>query len=315
MQQETKKTRRVLPRAQIIHAITLIISLISALWYFFNLICFAICFSYIFFDKDARWKLNGVIIAFSSGLGSYLSVIFKEVLAPLTMMGIITYSGIEVYAITLLLGKIDLMVSQKKQTKRIFEGLIEKMRILDLSSKFGKAIVLIFGMVLPMGLWVSVNVNWDVLTNNSPQMIWIHAPTTPELASEFEFSVQIWDKYERLSASYLGSVEFDLISYNFSTLDLLSKSTVNFSLPNKYTFTGQKPGYITDSAYLIIDGKDNGMRTFKGQITTPGIHYIVVRDVSNGSVNVLSKIPHKNAEFYSNPIIIFDSISSMSKIY
>jgi hypothetical protein len=106
-----------------------------------------------------------------------------------------------------------------------------------------------------------------------------------------------------------------LISFNISSLDLVPKSSVNYSLPGEYTFTGQNPGYITDSAYLINDGKDNGMQKFNVMINTPGIHYIVVRDVSTDSISFLSKIPFKNSSFYSNPIVAFEDGSSETKIF
>jgi len=146
-----------------------------------------------------------------------------------------------------------------------------------------------FGIILlPMVMWSSVYLDFGVMFDNKTRMLWINVPSVVEKGESFEISVEAWDAFERLSATYKGTVQFSLKSYDLDTLAPLTG--VKFQLPKPYTFTGQSIG--SDVAYEIKDGKDNGKHEFNAKIYTTGIHYILVNDSETKNI------------YYSNPIIV-----------
>jgi len=135
--------------------------------------------------------------------------------------------------------------------------------------------------------------------DNNARLLWIHAPSTTYNGTSFEITVEAWDPYERLSATYTGKVSFSLKSYNISTYNAISNPDAD--LPSSYTFTGQTLG--SDIAYEIRDGKDNGKHVFDMTIDTIGIHYILVSDSLTSNT------------YYSNPILVYNSSESRKMIY
>lgn len=299
---------------RLVSIIAILFAMVASIWYFFNIIALGICAAFIIFHRDLRWKLHGVVIAFFSGLATFISI-NSTAPPPLDMTVRILFPGIGAYILILILLRGCKEMMKKRGTLRASKALNFMKAKIPLDSKAFKALLIIIGIIIPIGFWGSVNINVGVMFNNQPKMLWIHAPTTPEINTPFELSVQAWDAYERVSASYLGKVEFALESYSLTDHVLINPSLVVAALPEQYSFTGQKPGHITDTAYLIMDGKDNGKKTFQATITTPGIHYVKVRDVSDDTINLQSKIPHGNSVFYSNPIIVYPNNEEYLNIY
>lgn len=130
-------------------------------------------------------------------------------------------------------------------------------------------------IVMASGLWIISN-GRAVAMENEPFELWVHAPSTVQKQIPFEFHVQAWDVYERLSSKYTGEVSFELISFRKSGANFYSYAI----LPEDYNFTGDLieqsliPGYKLAS----IDGKDHGRHTFSATIMKAGIHYIKVKD-------------------------------------
>jgi hypothetical protein len=153
--------------------------------------------------------------------------------------------------------------------------------------------------LVPVVLWSSVNVDIEVLLDNEPRFLWVHVPTVVNTGSEFGITVEAWDAFERLRATYKGTVQFSIESYNLSTFIPISSTIAE--LPSQHTYTGQFFG--SDIAYEIQDGNDNGLHVFTASISTPGIHYLLVED----SVTENS--------YYSNPIIVRDLQETDSRIY
>jgi hypothetical protein len=120
-----------------------------------------------------------------------------------------------------------------------------------------------------------------------------------DIGNEFSITVEAWDQFERLSATYKGTVHFSIESYNLSTFAPISSA--NAELPSEYTFTGQYFG--SDIAYEIRDGNDNGLHVFNARINTPGIHYLLAKDSFTDNT------------YYSNPIIVQDLSDTDSRIY
>ncbi|MFX0049362.1 MAG: DUF3604 domain-containing protein, partial [Candidatus Hermodarchaeota archaeon] len=137
-------------------------------------------------------------------------------------------------------------------------------------------------------LWSSISIDLEVMLDNNPRLLWIHAPSKVKIGETFELKVEVWDQFERLSAIYKGTVEFSLYSLNISSGNEIGDPIA--ILPNPYTFSGQIFG--SDIAYEIMDGKDNGMHNFQMSINTTGIHYVLVNDTTTSNT------------YYSNPILV-----------
>jgi len=154
--------------------------------------------------------------------------------------------------------------------------------------KYAKVSLALAIVLVPTIFWWSVSVDLGVAFDNSPRLLWVHAPTTVNVGSDFSVTVEAWDAYERLSAVYKGTVQFSVRSYNLTTFEVLP--SVSSSLPSAYTFSGQDFG--SDMAYEIRDGKDNGLHVFTARIDTPGICYLLVNDSVTQNT------------YWSNPIIV-----------
>ena len=119
----------------------------------------------------------------------------------------------------------------------------------------------------------------QTLKDNEYFQLWLHAPSTAIVDQNIKFSVQAWDRYERLSASFEGSISF-------------SSTDKNAVLPPNYMFTsnfpieqGIIPGYLIGNPAYLIGKSDNGKHIFGNIIfTTPGIHYIYVTDLKTKKV-------------------------------
>ncbi|MBD3195110.1 MAG: DUF3604 domain-containing protein, partial [Candidatus Lokiarchaeota archaeon] len=161
--------------------------------------------------------------------------------------------------------------------------------------KLTKVSVIIF----PLISWSSVSIDLGVLFDNQARLLWIHAPSTIQINESFEITIEAWDAFERLSATYTGTVNFSVRSYNITNYVMLNHTEA--LIPDTYTFTGQLLG--SDQAYSIMDGKDNGIHRFSMRINTTGIHYILVSD------------SYTKNTYVSNPIIIKNFTQPNSMIY
>jgi hypothetical protein len=116
----------------------------------------------------------------------------------------------------------------------------------------------------------------------------------------FEIVVEAWDKFERLSAGYGGTVEFSIQSYNLTTGVALAG--VDATLPDSYTFTGGLFGSGLHAFESARSG-DYGLHAFDVQINTPGVHYVLIEDSLTQNV------------YPSNPIIVDDYAVDAPRIY
>lgn len=134
-------------------------------------------------------------------------------------------------------------------------------------------------IVLATWLWALQPpfLNYDTILNNSCESLWVHAPSIVKQGEQFKFSVQAWDHWERISASYTGTISFDLLSYNFTTLATFSSSN---TLPSTTTFTGMlfEQGLIPGYDLSRLSGLDCGKHDFVATILDAGLHYINATD-------------------------------------
>ncbi len=165
-----------------------------------------------------------------------------------------------------------------------------------------KSVAISLLIVFAMYMWTTQPqmMSYNTLLNNSCQSLWVNGPSTVQQGVDFEFHVQAWDEWERLSSIYTGLVSFDLISYNLTTLNPFSGS---WSSPASYQFTGAliEQGLVPGYKLSSILGKDCGRHTFIASISVEGIHYINVSD-------------DKGHSTLSNPIIV-QSTEPQLKLY
>ena len=95
----------------------------------------------------------------------------------------------------------------------------------------------------------------------------------------------------------LFTLSYFSLSYNYSTINEINADS---DLPDDYTFTSNFIWNGLVPAYKV-KGADNGLKTFEAEITTPGIHYIVVQEKES------------DYEYRSNPIIVQPENSDFKK--
>jgi hypothetical protein len=244
--------------------------------------------------KNAFWKRNWLALVYIIALTTLLVELFSPYYL---ILGILLF-GVYITA-TLFIFVWDLIPRKtRKASGTIGEKLSkwakkipEKVRI---EAKFA-----IF--IIPILMWSVVSLDFGVMFDNNPQLIWVHGPSSVNNGDQFTINVQAWDRYERLSAHYKGTVVFDLVSYNLATYEPINSTEA--SLPSTYTFTGQpfSQGFIP--GYQIADGKDNGKHAFTVRINTTGIHYLLVNDSVTGNT------------YWSNPILVKNYTDNGRKLY
>jgi len=258
--------------------------------YFFSFIGILTGIGFMLFSRRNEWKAHGAVLSLGIASSTWLSNVNIE-LAPLKLAAIAGPAALVSYFTARYI--INRLLKRKNPPKPLKK--ISSLRPRPWIARTALAIAI----ALPIFTWQSVSMDYGVLFDNSPRLLWVHAPTTVERGREFDVRVQCWDPYERLSAVYESTVTFELESYDLNTLEEIGKSDALTPLP--YTFTGQERG--SSVAYLINDGKDNGQKSFSMSIDTPGIHYIKVTDDVLGST------------FYSNPVIVREESDNGPHIY
>ena len=271
------------------------------IWYFFSFIGVIVGLMYFLLLRDAQWKRHGLVLAWIAG-GSTL---FLNIIGLLHAQGLATLSTIYLEIVSgpgLMLTYIIWFLAKQELAKR--RARISRQERGNAWTwknlpRFTKTVALCGLCIGPSILWGSLNIDFGVLFDNAPSLLWIHAPTTANTSSNFTVTVEAWDACERESALYAGTVSFSLRSFNFTTFTPLSGAEAR--LPGPYTFTGQV--LPSEWAYEIQDGRDNGAHAFTVRIDTPGIHYLLVHDSATGNT------------YWSNPIIVNGTSAPASQIY
>ncbi|MBS3794469.1 MAG: DUF3604 domain-containing protein [Candidatus Thorarchaeota archaeon] len=156
-----------------------------------------------------------------------------------------------------------------------------------------KKLALIAVTLIPLVIWSFHNIRPNLMFQNDTVLLWIHAPSTLEPGEEGRILVEAWDRYERVSGTYFGEVEFEVVSYNASSLEEMDSTDVEADLPDTYRFQGLLIGQGFVPPWSLPGG-DNGVHEFSFSIETSGIHYIQVSDSQTGHI------------YWSNPIVVKD---------
>lgn len=258
-----------------------VLGVVSMAWFFFSFIGVAIGLAYFLAVKSAAWKRHGIVLAFCASISTFVGYVGRG-LSPLYLTMLSGPVIMTTYVIA--------VAAWELRLKARPPVLVTRVRAWGKAHLHGKvkAATMVLLAAGPVGLWASVSLNFGVMFDNAPRLLWIHAPTTVSRDAPFPVTVEAWDAYERLSATYAGRVSFSLRSYDLETGAELSG--VACTLPAPYSFTGQAHG--SDAAYRIQDGKDNGLHVFTARIATPGVHYLRVADSTTGETYV------------SNPVLV-----------
>ena len=301
-EQKTKKKR--LSKKSLKNALLFgiyIAGIYTTMTFFFSFIGLLIGISYFLLFRDKFWKRSGLVLAWTASLSTL-------VLNGIALNNSAGNPSISTVYVNLALGPIMIITSgiiyliwrKWRKNKRRKARLSYIIRNLKKNLTANARVHLTIHLVLfPVAFWFFISVDLGVLFDNKARLLWVNVPSTAQNGSEFEITVEAWDPYERLSATYTGRVEFSIISYNLTTYTQLS--SINATLPDDYKFTGQFFG--SDMAYEIRDGRDNGLHVFTARIDTPGIHYILVEDSFTDNT------------YWSNPIIVDNFTNTASNIY
>ncbi|MFW9768619.1 MAG: DUF3604 domain-containing protein [Candidatus Thorarchaeota archaeon] len=277
---------------RILKPLVFFFGIFSTCWFFFSFIGLFIGIVFFKVFQGTAWSRHGVILTISSGVSPLLAHHVKT-MAPLTTA---VYSSIAIFVVYTIASSIHWAWFRfGRSTPALVQSINQRRRTLSQNLvQFSVFMVLIS----PIIMWSSVNLDYGVMFNNEPTLLWVKCPSTAVASESFEITVEAWDSYERLSATYKGTVTFSIESYNCSTyieIDAIS------DLPQSYTFTGHEIG--SDIAYMVQDGNDNGLHVFSVTIDTPGIHYILVHDSLTENT------------YYSNPVIIREPSDSSLDIF
>ncbi|UCH03404.1 MAG: DUF3604 domain-containing protein [Candidatus Thorarchaeota archaeon] len=260
--------------------------------FFFSFIALIIGVVLFFLPQKLTWRSHGLAMASAAGVSAF---------AAHTGTGMSPLKLAFFYGTVPVLGYLVLYYvlwwwTRRTGSPQVLSKIYSKGKSIP---KRAKAPLMILVVLVPVGLWWVVDINLGVMFDNEPRLLWVHAPSTVDQGMDFNVTVEAWDAYERLSATYKGHVQFSTESYNLTTYAPLT--SVSAVLPESYTFTGQAVG--SDIAYEIRDGKDNGRHVFTARIDTPGFHYILVEDSTTGNI------------YYTNPIMVTDLSDTDLRIY
>ncbi len=270
---------------KVVRVLIYVVGALTVPLYLFNLIGLAIGILYIIIFKNI-WRFHGFFLA----LGIAFSTLFVQVggveLTGMYPLYLVVTCGWGIMGLYFLVRLVNHLVEKYHPRTKTHPKLEKIIQTFKKPSKKGNFFIILGLILLPATFWSWVSIDFFVMFDNSPRLLWVHGPSTVNTSTEFEIAVQCWDRFERLSAQYDGTVEFSIESYNSTDFALLSAPIAD--VPLDYTFTGQF--WPNDHAYTLDNGKDNGQHIFTANIHTEGIHYIKLIDSFT-----------KNT-YYSNPI-------------
>ncbi|MFW9845644.1 MAG: DUF3604 domain-containing protein, partial [Candidatus Thorarchaeota archaeon] len=273
--------------------VVFIIGVATIHMFWFSFIALSIGIALFLLSGSPAWKRHGIVLSICTGTSTYAAhvLLFRSPLQLAFFFGTIPYVGylLAFMVWTVFLGKRDRFSQWSARMNTAAKNM----------PRWATIIAMLLLVLAPVTVWSSFYIDLGVMFDNRPQLLWVNAPSTVNIGSEFQFAVEAWDAYERLSAIYQGTVQFSIVSYNLTDYEPIS--SVSSNLPDSYTFSGQLFG--SDIAYEIGDGKDNGMHVFTASIDTPGVHYLLVDDSVTENT------------YYSNPIIARDLQDNDLRIY
>jgi len=265
-------------------------------FYYWSVVGLAIGTGIIIISNEKAWRRHGVVLTFSVGI---MTLAFNTY-AWLWMLGV--YLFLFAYLIGSLIHYVATQVIMlvRKHRATLVEQPSSTRTPLRAQSRI-KLLLTIAILLAPVFMWSSVNIDIGVLLDNEPVLLWVNAPSLVNLGDDFEITVEAWDSFERLSGSYRGTVAFSIQSYNLTSGSPMTG--VDASTPEEYAFTGIPFCSGIVPAYLLSGPEDFGFHTFTLQISTPGIHYVLVEDSLTENT------------YWSNPIIVDDYPPGSPMIY
>ena len=162
-----------------------VVGLWTLTFYFWNLIGILIGMGVFVFSENNAWKRHGAVLSFiipifSIALHGYSWIVILLVILFLLFYYIGTLFHIIIMGIWTRF--------RAKPKEQVSESSIRT----DSHSRIKIASTL-FLVLTPLLLWSSINLDFGVMFENDPVLLWVHAPSTVNLGEEFEITVEAWD--------------------------------------------------------------------------------------------------------------------------
>ena len=268
----------------------------TILLYYWSIIGIAIGMGVTIISNERIWRIHGIVLAYGTGIMAPLLSGYSFLLTLFVLLFLIVYyiGALLLFGITSVLGLIRRIRNQPKKQPKIPSfsfGALSRIKFL-----------LVLGILLaPMFLWASVDVDLGVMFDTTTASLWINTPSNADVDEEFDIYVEAWDSFERLSPTFRGTVSFSIQSYDLTTGATLA--SVDAMLPEDYTFTGYLYTSGIVPAYKLAGTEDYGVHAFSMQISTPGIHYILIEDTQTQNT------------YWSNPVVVDNYAENTPRIY
>lgn len=278
--------------------------------YYWNILGISIGVGIFLTTEHKPWRRHGLVLSYSNVLlalamnvYAFLWILLLYLFIIIYLLGSLVLQGgrLILTGIRRVLKKQKVPSEKEVESPSRFGGILLRNLKLGRRSIKIKTIMMIVLLATPFLLWSNINLDFGVMFDNSPTLLWVQGPSTADLGTDFEIAVEAWDSFERLSGSYRGTVDFSIQSYNLTTGLLLTG--VDASFPDAYTFTGGLYTAGIVPAYMLGGFLDYGLHSFQIQINTVGVHYILVEDSLTQNT------------YWSNPIIVDNFVVDSPRIY
>ena len=197
----------------------LILGVIFAIPFFFSWIAILLGALY-YFCFQGKWRQCGFVLALSAALATNAPLRGFDEITGIYPLFLVVYVVLGTFACYFLLLIVDRLLKPYPKYQHLKLKLNAKIAAIT-ASRPHRWTVCVAIFLIPVFLWTSVNIDLAVIFDNKPQMLWVNVPSTVSVGEEFSFQVQCWDRFERLSALYNGTVSFSLESYSEATCERL----------------------------------------------------------------------------------------------
>jgi hypothetical protein len=289
VQRSTKAAYATSPLWRVLRLLLFAAGIVTIFWFFFSFIGVLIGVLLFAFSRDPRWRAHGFMLGLSAAISEFAAYTGTG-LAPLHLGMRTGPSVLTGYLLVFVL----LTLMRRHARKKEEPGARGRPKVAGRLSDWTTAALKLGGSIwkraripltailiaLPVGLWASVSIHPGVLFDNSPRMLWVHAPSTVAPGQKFTVAVQAWDAYERLSAAYRGTVRFALESYDANGSAVETVTGAAYSADECYhkdgkTYINRYSDNPVDSESLDTGGADfylirvvgaNGRSAYAGPI-------------------------------------------------
>ncbi|MHA1906342.1 MAG: hypothetical protein ACW98Y_03530 [Candidatus Thorarchaeota archaeon] len=169
------------------------------LLYYWSILGIVIGLGITILSNERTWRSHGIVLAYGAGALAPLLSGYSFLLTFFVLVFLVVYylGAVVVFCITSVLGLVHRLRKQPKKEPRVSGFSFRSLSRV----KF----LLVLGILLgPFLLWSTVDIDLGVMFDNSTASLWVNVPSTVNVGEEFDITVEAWDSFERISASYRG---------------------------------------------------------------------------------------------------------------